>query len=70
MRLSLVLKKVRHLFAGAETTFKRIVGMPNYDAYVTHLRTHHPECTIPTEREYYDLYLDGKYNGGPGSRCC
>ncbi len=50
--------------------FKRIVGMPNYDAYVAHLRDEHPECAIPDEKEYYKLYLDAKYNGGPGSRCC
>ena len=52
------------------STIRRIVGMPNYDAYVAHLRAHHPESAIPNEKEYYDLYLEGKYNGGPGSRCC
>lgn len=50
-------------------TVKRIVGMPNYDAYVAHLREHHPGCAIPNEREYYELYLQGKYNG-VGNRCC
>ena len=52
------------------TAFKRIVGMPNYSAYVAHLRERHPECVVPTEREYYELYLQGKYGGGVGSRCC
>ena len=49
--------------------FKRIVGMPNYEAYVAHLREKHPGCAIPDEREYYELYLQGKYNG-VGNRCC
>lgn len=51
-------------------TFKRMAGMPDYDAYIEHLRAAHPECRLPTEREYYEWYLAGKYSGGPGSRCC
>jgi len=53
----------------AVATVKRIVGMPNYAAYVAHLREHHPGCAIPSEREYFDLYLKTKYSTG-GSRCC
>jgi uncharacterized short protein YbdD (DUF466 family) len=48
---------------------KRIVGMPNYEAYLEHLRTHHPECQLPNEREYFDDYLKGRYGSG-FSRCC
>lgn len=51
------------------TTVKRIAGMPNYEAYVEHLRERHPECAIPDEREFYDLYLKQRYEGG-GMRCC
>jgi uncharacterized short protein YbdD (DUF466 family) len=53
----------------ALTALKRVVGMPNYEAYLEHLRTHHPECKLPSEREYFDEYLKGKYGGGFG-RCC
>ncbi len=53
----------------ALTALKRVVGMPNYEAYLEHLRTRHPECPLPTEREYFDEYLKGKYGGG-FSRCC
>ena len=60
---------LRTLLAQAAAIFKRIVGMPNYTAYVAHLRAAHPDCAIPSEREYYDLYLEGKYRAG-GSRCC
>ena len=56
---------LRHVIA----TVKRIAGMPNYEAYVAHLATHHPECRVPSEREYFDLYLKGRYEGG-GTRCC
>jgi uncharacterized short protein YbdD (DUF466 family) len=50
-------------------TLKRIAGMPNYEAYLEHLRSCHPECPLPSEREYYELYLKQRYEGG-GMRCC
>ena len=50
-------------------TLKRIAGMPDYEAYVEHLATCHPECPVPSEREYYELYLKQRYEGG-GMRCC
>jgi uncharacterized short protein YbdD (DUF466 family) len=48
---------------------RRIAGMPDYAAYLAHLRQHHPECAVPNEREYYELYLQRRYEG-TGSRCC
>ena len=67
--IALIPSNAKDLLARAATTFKRIAGMPNYEAYLEHLRTHHPECALPTEREYFDEYLRGKYGGG-FSRCC
>ena len=67
--IPLIPSEARDLLKRVATTFKRVVGMPNYDAYIAHLRAKHPECAIPNEREYYELYLQGKYNG-VGNRCC
>jgi len=50
-------------------TFRRIVGMPDYAAYVEHLRRKHPGCDVPTEREFFDQYVTARYSGGP-TRCC
>jgi uncharacterized short protein YbdD (DUF466 family) len=49
--------------------FRRIVGMPDYQEYVRHLRTVHPAWPIPSEREFFQLYLETRYGNGP-SRCC
>jgi uncharacterized short protein YbdD (DUF466 family) len=43
--------------------------MPDYQAYLEHLRRHHPEHPIPSEREYFTLYIESRYGNGP-SRCC
>jgi uncharacterized short protein YbdD (DUF466 family) len=43
--------------------------MPDYAGYVAHLRAHHPDRAIPTEREFYDEYVRTRYADGP-TRCC
>ena len=48
---------------------RRIAGMPDYQAYVTHLQRCHPEHAIPTEREFYDDFIRTRYEAGP-TRCC
>lgn len=48
---------------------RSVVGMPDYAAYVEHLRACHPDAPLPSEREYFDAYLTGRYGDGP-TRCC
>jgi uncharacterized short protein YbdD (DUF466 family) len=48
---------------------RRIAGMPDYGAYIEHLRSAHPERPVPTEREFYDEFVRLRYGGGT-SRCC
>lgn len=47
----------------------RLFGMPDYHAYVAHLRAYHPERAVPCEREFFEEYLRFRYEGGP-TRCC
>ena len=49
--------------------FRRMVGMPNYAEYRRHLQQCHPERPVPSEREFFDLYLQARYGDGP-TRCC
>lgn len=51
------------------STLRRIVGMPDYSAYVDHMRRRHPGCAVPTEREFFEQYVTARYSGGP-TRCC
>jgi uncharacterized short protein YbdD (DUF466 family) len=48
---------------------RRILGMPDYAAYLAHLRSHHPDRPVPSEREFYDDHLRARYAAGP-TRCC
>lgn len=51
------------------SAFRRIMGMPDYQGYVKHVRTCHPERPVPSEKEFYEAYLEHRYGGGV-SRCC
>jgi uncharacterized short protein YbdD (DUF466 family) len=46
-----------------------MLGMPDYQRYLAHLRERHPERPVPTEREYYEEFLRARYADGP-NRCC
>ena len=48
---------------------RAIAGMPDYQAYVAHLRRCHPERPVPSERRFYDEFVKRRYGDGP-TRCC
>jgi uncharacterized short protein YbdD (DUF466 family) len=48
---------------------RRISGMPDYEAYLEHLRLCHPGHPTPSEGEYFSDYLRSRYGEGP-TRCC
>lgn len=48
---------------------RRIIGAPDYAAYVKHVRSHHPGLEPLGEREFVAERLSARYEK-PGSRCC
>lgn len=46
-----------------------ISGMPNYEAYIDHVRRCHPDRPVLSESEYYEQYISTRYADGP-TRCC
>jgi uncharacterized short protein YbdD (DUF466 family) len=59
------LASLRHFVSA----FRRVVGMPDYLSFVEHMKRRHPDCAVPTEREFFDQYVTARYSGGP-TRCC
>ncbi len=53
-------------------TARLMVGVPDYDAYVEHLRRVHPGEPVMTQAEFFRERQDRRYGVGPGSamRCC
>jgi uncharacterized short protein YbdD (DUF466 family) len=48
---------------------RRLIGVPDYDTYVAHLRAHHPERPVPDYAEFFRERQQARYRGG-GGRCC
>ena len=45
------------------------LGLPSYEAYVAHLRTHHPERAVPSRAAFFRERQAARYRRG-SSRCC
>lgn len=48
---------------------RRIIGVPDYDRYVAHVRMHHPDMTPVSRGEFERQRMNDRYSR-PGSRCC
>ncbi len=57
-----------NLRAVGEVT-RRIIGAPDYERYLAHMRQHHPNDRPLTRHDFARLRLEEKYSK-PGSRCC
>ncbi len=52
-------------------TLRLMIGVGNYDAYVEHMQSHHPEAPVLDYAAWYRSRVDARYGGGDGkvSRC-
>jgi len=47
---------------------RTILGVPDYQRYVAHIRTAHPGEEPVSEEEFFRRQLEGRAK--PGARCC
>jgi uncharacterized short protein YbdD (DUF466 family) len=57
------------LLERVNAVIRRIIGAPDYSAYIAHMSARHPECVVLTQAEFLDEQLTARYST-PGSRCC
>ena len=48
---------------------RTVVGAPDYERYVAHMRGRHPECQPVSRDEFMRQRLESRYSR-PGARCC
>lgn len=53
----------------AAAVIRRMIGVPDYDTYLAHMREHYPECTPLDPRTFERDRLTARYKA-TGSRCC
>jgi uncharacterized short protein YbdD (DUF466 family) len=55
--------------AAVARVLRRIIGAPDHELYLAHMRAHHPDC-IPLTREAFARDALSRRYDRPGSRCC
>ena len=59
----------RSLAARIAHALRRIIGVPDYERYVAHVREHHPGTEPMSRDEFLRERLASRYSK-PGARCC
>jgi uncharacterized short protein YbdD (DUF466 family) len=51
---------------------RMLVGMPDYDNYVAHMRNCHPDAPVMSYEAFFRERQQARYGGGKGRpvRCC
>jgi uncharacterized short protein YbdD (DUF466 family) len=60
---------LRARLARAAQVIRRVIGAPDYDRYLAHVRRAHPG-TPPLTREQFARDVLARRYDRPGSRCC
>jgi uncharacterized short protein YbdD (DUF466 family) len=46
-----------------------VIGVPDYDRYVAHMRSRHPDLAVLSPREFFALRQRERFER-PGGKCC
>jgi uncharacterized short protein YbdD (DUF466 family) len=61
---------LRLLWRRMRETANLMVGLPDYDRYVAHSRTRHPDRPVMSRAEFVAERTTRRYEGGGSGRCC
>lgn len=65
-----MLKKICQAGKAFTSYLNEIAGVPNYERYLEHFRTHHPGEVPLSEAEFHRRAIDERYGSGDIRRCC
>lgn len=51
-------------------TARLMVGLPDYDAYLRHMRQHHPGDPAMDRVAFFRERQEARYGGKNGGKCC
>jgi uncharacterized short protein YbdD (DUF466 family) len=61
--------RLARLLRRASSALRAIVGAPDYDRYLAHMRDRHPGRPVLSRPDFERQRLDDRYTR-PGNRCC
>ena len=53
----------------AAAVVRRVIGVPDYEGYLAHMRQRHPGCAPLSRERFLAERMQARYER-PGSRCC
>jgi len=56
-------------FARVAAVVRRIIGVPDYDIYLAHMRGHHPDVVPMSRERFVATQMQARFEK-PGARCC
>lgn len=62
-------ERIKMLWQHLRTGARMLVGVPDYDRYVAHMRERHPDQSPMSYAEFFRNRQDARYRGGKGP-CC
>lgn len=67
-----MLEEFRAFVQGVKQTGRLMVGVPDYEAYVRHCRTVHPDLPAMSYEDFFRERQNSRYGIGEGRfiRCC
>lgn len=60
---------ISSLFSRTASVVRAVLGAPDYQRYLAHMRTAHPGDRVMSETEFIHTRMNDRYNRA-GSRCC
>ena len=60
---------IASIFSRTASVVRAVFGVPDYERYLTHMRTAHPGDRVMSETEFLHMRMSDRYNQA-GSKCC
>lgn len=61
---------IKGAWSFARRTVLLMIGIPDYERYVRHAKTHHPDQPVMTYEEFFRNRQECRYGDGRMGRCC
>ena len=60
---------ITSVFSRTASVVRAVLGVPDYDRYLSHMRTTHSGDRVMSETEFRHMRMNDRYNRA-GSKCC
>jgi len=64
-----MINSITSIFSRTASVVRAVLGVPDYDRYLSHMRTTHPGDRVMSETEFRHMRMNDRYNRA-GSKCC